>query len=570
VNSIWIDVLDRALMFAMLAVGANLVLGIAGQMSLAMAAFFGIGAYTAAISASDHGWGFAASTLLAVAASAAIGAVLALPVLRVRGEYVVLLTLAFLSVVNQMESSWIDLTGGATGKFPIPGPSIFGWKPRTPAQYVPLLLAMFAIVLVVAVAVARSPYGRVLKGIREDPVAMQALGAHVFRYQVSVFALSGAIAGLVGSLWAHYFAFITPGAFDLTQTIFIAAIVVLGGMGNVWGSVVAALVLVSLPQMLKSLHLSANKGALWQQVVYGALLVAFMIFRPQGLLPERVSPRRSELWGGDDHGPTGGPAALRPTVDGTHPVLLSAEHLSKSFGGVRALDDVSIDLRAGRITALIGPNGAGKTTLFNVLTGDLRADKGRVVCRGRDITGKRSDQIVRIGVARSFQDVRVFSAMNAVDNVAAGMRDQPGLSLSSVLFHPLAIRRGRRTTTRQAHELLDEVGMTARRDVAAGELGYGEQKLVALARLLAADPDVVLLDEPSSGTDAKWVTRVLEIIRRLADDGKAVCIVEHNLDLIRQLDGFAYFLDEGRIVAQGSVEDLMRRSELLETYLGVS
>ena len=212
-----------------------------------------------------------------------------------------LLTLAFLRVVNQMESSWIDLTGGATGKFPVPPPSLFGYRPQRPIDYVPVLALVLVVVLGLGLAVARSPYGRTLKAIRDDDVAARAHGTNVFRYQTSVFALSGALAGLVGSLWAHYFAFITPGAFDLDQTIFIAAIVVLGGMGNMWGSVIAAFVLVSLPQVLRTLDVGSDRSAQIQQVAYGLLLVLFMVFRPQGLLREPIGRRSHRRAGGSTH-----------------------------------------------------------------------------------------------------------------------------------------------------------------------------------------------------------------------------------------------------------------------------
>jgi ABC-type branched-subunit amino acid transport system ATPase component/ABC-type branched-subunit amino acid transport system permease subunit len=576
-NSVWIDVINRCLMFSVLAVSANLVLGLAGQMSLAAAGFFGTGAYASAIVASDHGWGFFPSTLLAIIVSAAMAALLAMPVLRVKGEYVVLLTLAFLQVVNQMESSWIGLTGGATGKFPIPQPRIFGYDPVKPFDFLWLNGAAVVVVVVVGIAIASSPYGRILKGIREDPRATSAMGANVFPYQLSIFAVSGALAGFAGSLWSHYFAFITPSGFDLNQTIFIAAIVVLGGMGNVWGSVLAAFVLVSLPQALKSLDISADHGSQIQQVVYGLLLIAFMVFRPHGLLRERLgsvpapggvaaTDALAAAWAA----PGIPPAGVAPGGDTEGSVLLRAEHVTKRFGGVVALDDVSIELRAGRITALIGPNGAGKTTLFNVLAGDLKPDAGSVRRGDREIVGKRPDQIVHLGVGRSFQDVRVFAAMSAIDNVAAALRAQVGVNLRQIALHPIATFTGQRTSRARAAALLELVGMSDQRHVRVGDLGYGEQKLVALARLLATDPQVVLLDEPSAGTDSKWVLRVLDIVRQLAASGKAVCIVEHNLDLIRQLDGEAYFLDEGRIVASGTVDHLMADRRLLENYLGLS
>ncbi len=557
-NSIWIDVANRGLMFAMLAVGANVLLGVAGQLSLATAAFFGIGSYTSAVLTADHGWGFLPATLAAIAVSSLLGAVLALPVRRVQGEYVVLLTLAFLSVVNRLESSWIDLTGGATGKFPIPGAWVFGLEPRTPWGFLPVNVVLLVIVVVVCLAVVESPYGRILKGLRDEPTALSAVGVNTFRTQLSVFALSVGVAGLVGSVWSAYFAFVAPTAFNLDQTIFIAAIVVLGGMGNLWGSVIAAFVLVAIPQMLKSVDLGADHSAQIQQIVYGAALVGFMLLRPQGLFRERVAER-----GGSDVGPVVGVSSREASAP------LEARQVGKDFGGVRALDEVSIELAPGSITALIGPNGAGKTTLFKVLAGALAPDRGSVWMAERELTGLRVDQVVGHGVARSFQDVRLFGSMSALGNVAVGIGGQVGTTLRGILRHPVRTFRQRGVVLAEAGAILDRVGFVADRSCPVADLGYGEQKLVALARVLAVRPTIVLLDEPSSGTDSSWVALVVETIRDLAAAGTAVCIVEHNLDLIRELDGTAYLLDEARIVARGSVAELMGDRRLLETYLGI-
>ena len=341
-------------------------------------------------------------------------------------------------------------------------------------------------------AVARSPYGRTLKAIRDDDVAARAHGTNVFRYQTSVFALSGALAGLVGSLWAHYFAFITPGAFDLDQTIFIAAIVVLGGMGNMWGSVIAAFVLVSLPQVLRALDVGSDRSAQIQQVAYGLLLVLFMVFRPQGLLREPIGRRSHRRAGGSTHvgahtrgsGVGGSVVAAAPPVGpATGRVALEAEHVTKRFGGVTALDDVSISLPAGTVTALIGPNGAGKTTLFNVLTGDVRADAGTVFHAGDDVTGQRPGPD---RAARDRQNVpgRPSLRFDQRDRQRRGGRSRPGGGQPARPRPPshLHVRdAGRRDRARPLgarHSRLRGVA-----DVAVSELSYGEQKLVGLARL---------------------------------------------------------------------------------------
>jgi branched-chain amino acid transport system permease protein len=242
--------------------------------------------------------------------------------------------------------------------------------------------------------------------------------------------------------------------------------------------------------------------------------------------------------------------------------------LSKRFGGIVAVDDLSFELQPGLITALVGPNGAGKTTVFNLLTGVVRPDSGVVLLHGQDVTGKRLDQVTRLGMARSFQDVRVHVRLSALENVMLGVQGQPGEHLGSLLLSPASVRRHEREARERAMDCLAFVGLADAAAMPAGALAFGQQKLVALARVLATQAQVLLLDEPASGIDVRWVDPMLDLVAEFRAQGKTVCIVEHNLHVVQQLADTVCFMELGRVTARGPIRELMRDERLAEAYFG--
>jgi branched-chain amino acid transport system permease protein len=248
--------------------------------------------------------------------------------------------------------------------------------------------------------------------------------------------------------------------------------------------------------------------------------------------------------------------------------VVAVKGVSKSFGGIRAVNDLSFELLEGRITGLIGPNGAGKTTVFNLLTGTLKPDSGRVELYGLDITGWSIDRVARSGMVRSFQDTRIFPALSVLDNVRMAVPGQRGEKVAELLFTPWRVVGDAGRSVQAALRQLDFVGLAGKADEIAGSLPFGEQKLVALARILAAEARVLLLDEPASGIDAEWVDRVIELIVRLRDRGLTVCIVEHNLHVVERMADRVYFMEQGAISAQGTMADLVEDRRLVEVYFG--
>jgi branched-chain amino acid transport system permease protein len=572
----YVDIVNSALIVAVLGFSLNLLIGYTGLLSMAQGAMYGVGAYATAIAATAGGLSFPLTVLLSVAVAALGYTLIAWPALRVTGEYLILLTLAIQFVLIGVYTSWTPVTGGTGGITGIPRPTWFaGSGFPSPTDLLPFVLVIFAIGLGLALWIGHSPFGRTLRAVRENDSAAESIGKHVTYYKIMVFLLAGVLAGLAGAAYAHYLAFISPISFSLDQSIFLIAVIVLGGAGNVLGTVLGSFILVGVPQLLLLFELDNQIAGLAQRFAYGLLLVLFMIYRPQGLIPEHlripVPWRRAPA---PPPGATAAPARVRPRTapeedEGQAPVVVATD-LHKSFGGVRPADGLSMALPRGEITALVGPNGAGKTTLFNLLTGAIPLDAGRVELHGRDVTGLPAWRRSGLGMARTFQDVRVFGGLRVLDNVAAAVPDQPGDRVSSLFGRPMATWRARAGTTEKAMAYLDFVGLADRAEHLASSLAFAEQKLLGLARLLATEADVLLLDEPASGVDRHWVDTILHLVRELASGGRTVCVVEHNLEIVRALASHAYFMDAGKIVAEGSPDELMADAHLASIYFGAT
>jgi branched-chain amino acid transport system permease protein len=436
-----------------------------------------------------------------------------------------------------------------------------------------------------------SAFGRVLKGIREDPQATQALGKNVFAYRVAVFGVTAGMAGLAGGLYSGWLGLATPSVYNFSFSLVIFAMVIFGGMANLTGSVLGAIAVTMLePVLRRVIKVEASKAALIQLVVYGLALVVMMMLRPQGVLPEgrklrnlfsreKAAPR-TEMVGDPNWVPTAH-VAIRGGQEASHaeqeqrervwheaPVVLEARGVGKSFGGIVAAADLDIDLRKGTITALVGPNGAGKTTVFNLLTGFIQPDSGVVRLNGHDLTGLSPDKVARLGLVRSFQDVRLFSRISCVENVMMAVQNQHGENMAKLFLSPGTVSDRDAEVNDKAMTWLKFVGMEEFAQVPAGALSYGQSKLVSLARVLATDADVLLLDEPASGIDTKWVDTMLDLVEAVREQGRTVCIVEHNLHVVGRLADHTYFMELGRITAQGTIDELTNEPRLAEAYFG--
>ena len=588
-----INILNSMLIFAIFALSLNLLIGYGGQVSVAHSALAAVGGYGAGYLSAEYGVPYIPAALAGIGAGIVLGTAVSIPALRLSGDYVILLTLSLSTVFVTLIVS-LPYFGGSYGLLGLEGISVFGNDIVLPSEYLRILLPLAALMFLLAWRLGQSPYGRVLKGIREDEIATRSLGKDVFAYKVSMFAITSGMAGLGGVCLVYYNQLASPSQFSFDVVTTMIAMVIIGGMGNLWGSLLgAALVIVSRPILEKQVHASPDHAFLYQLVIYGIVLIVVMRLRPAGLIPEGASLRSgiSRLRALLDRGtPAPGDAvssdaalasflerrvARAPALNGApteDPSQLEAAvqvtGLVKHFGGIRAVDGLDFRLAAGRITGLVGPNGAGKTTVFNLITGAIRPDAGVVRLRGDNITNLPPHGVARRGMVRSFQDVRTLPRLSVLENVMLAVPNQPGEHLGSLFFRLRHTAQAERRVRETAIEALRFVGMDGRLGYPAGALGYGEQKLVALARMLATGADVLLLDEPASGIDQSWLDPILDVILEMRDMGKTICIVEHNLHVVERLADWVYFMEAGTVTAQGTMRDLISQPRLAEVYFG--
>lgn len=583
-----VDIANLVLVYIIFAVSLNLLMGYTGQPTMAHAAFGAVGGYATALLSAKAGLPFLLVLVIAVAMGAVLGLVVAGPAHSLGSEFLILITFAVLVIIQSLIGS-VSALGGSYG--------ITGTQPmKIGGLMLDTAWRTFAVLGIVALAVTalcwklgESQLGVALRAIRDDEDAAEAAGRSVAVIKMKVFVLTAAIAALAGALLVYYEQVVSSSMFDASQTISLIAMVVIGGSGSIKGSVLGAVIVTAAGPLLEAtVHLSPDKASIVQLMFYGLILVVVVTARPGGIIPER---RRGYRLAGEPAptvtatagphgvarkaagpGPGGAPEtparSLPPREGGRAEPAVVVRGLTKRFGGLTAVEGVDLQLPAGQVTGLIGPNGAGKSTLFGLFTGTILPDRGRVELFGRNVIGLAPHEVVTLGMARSFQDVRLFGQLSVVENVILAALDPADERLLPQVLGGRARRARRARVGEVAREALEFVGLAGRGDEVAASLSYAEQKLVAIARTLATGARVLLLDEPTSGVDAEWVERIAGLIRELPATGRTVCIVEHNLTFMRYLDADCYFMVAGKVRAHGKLDALMADAEMRLEYFG--
>lgn len=548
-------------LYAILATSFNLLIGFAGLFAFGHAVFYALGAYATALAAMRLHLPFPLPLVISVVITGVVGLAVALPALRISGIYLVITTLALQVIAIDVIINWTSLTGGPTGLSGVPAVTLFGRQLSGPARVLPVAAVAALLCYLVARHIGKSPFGRALRAMRENESAAVSIGKNIFYMKVSVFGVSAALASVAGSLFAYYLSYVGADSFQVSETVLILSMVVVGGTGNLLGSVLGAAILVLLPDALAFIDLPEGTAGQLRLLIYGCMLVLFLVFRPQGLLREpRRTGRRASL------GTAPLPAPIATNVAAANQLVLEGAGLQRRFGGITAISSLDIELRSGEITGLVGPNGAGKTTAFNLLTGFLAADAGVIRYKGTPLRKLRPHELVRAGIARSFQDLRLFTGMSVLENVLVALPRQHGDRLSTLFLRPFLVRREDAQNARKALAILAFIGLRDRAFDLAEDLSYAEEKLLVVARLIATEADVLLFDEPLSGLDAAATQKIIDLLRRLARDNKTICIIEHNLEAIRTACDQLIYLDEGRALAAGDPEALMRDPDLVRRY----
>ncbi|MCX4831436.1 branched-chain amino acid ABC transporter ATP-binding protein/permease [Streptomyces sp. NBC_01016] len=564
-----IHIVNIALIYALLAIGMGLAMGISGQINLAQVAFFGVGAYAVAILTTHSGYGFWISAVLALLATVAAGLLVGIPALRMQSHYLGIVTLGLaLGFINWITNA--SITGGADGISGIPQPTLPGIDLSSEYLYYYLELVICALGLGFGLFVVRTSLGRRLRAMRDDPLAAGAMGAEIPLLRMTAFLLASFYGGLAGVLYAGLIRYVAPETFSIANMFILLAMVIIGGRRSLVGCVVGAVGLTLIREWLSDFSTYAQLG-------YGVVVVLMVVFAPTGLagIPSRIREFTNRRRGRSEDR-----AVLRPfqpyevvpTPDEAAPEkpLLDIRSITKDFRGLRALDDVSLTVRPGEIRGIVGPNGSGKTTLFNVITGFYRASSGTVAFAGRDTTTARPYALSLLGMARTFQNLRLFGQLTVRENILVALdRTRTRTIWQYAVWQPGVARRERRLR-HEAAELLDRFGLTDFARSAPGSLPYGIQRRIEIARAMGARPRLLLLDEPAAGLNGDEVRQLADIVRSIRDSGTTVVLIEHNMGLVMSLCERVTVLSSGGVIAEGTPAEVVASPEVIEAYLGDS
>ena len=621
-NDADIDAAANALAFAALALGLNIVVGFAGLLDLGYAAFFAIGAYAYGIASSwqvQPEWSsfwepfrwldlvaryhlptgdvvhFQVSFWLMLPIAAVIaaffGVLFGAPTLRLKGDYLAIVTLGFGEIVPIVARNTPSITNGAMGLNGVAAPQLFGYDfgvNATPYYYVGVALVAFLILT--SLRLKDSRIGRAWMAIREDETAAAAMGVDRIRFKLLAFAIGAAFAGATGTFYVAKLQTATPEMFMFPVSVMVLVMIVFGGIGSVWGVVVGALSL----QVLQSWFLEDLSGWLhslgrlvhidWLQhvelassieLIFGLILVFMMLFRREGLMP--ATRRTAALTldeqtaqagrGGFDRLPA--LAAANPRAAGP---LLEISDLTVRFGGLVALRSVELNVPAGTVVAVIGPNGSGKSTLFNAVTGLVAPDRGNILFSGEAIARSRPHAVLERGIARTFQNIRLFPNLTVLENVMIGMHARLDTGAVGALLRLPANRREEATAREQALAILSLFGnrLLPRADHLAASLSYANRRRTEIARALASQPKVLLLDEPTAGMNPAETLELADQIQSLNRHGLTILLIEHKLDVVAMLAEKVVVLDHGEKIAEGSPAAVRRDEEVIRAYLGRS
>ncbi|WP_027365889.1 branched-chain amino acid ABC transporter ATP-binding protein/permease [Desulfotruncus alcoholivorax] len=583
--SLWFTILKLALLFICLAfpfmagnyylrfaivlfiyiivsIGYDISSGYCGMLTLSAAAIFGAGAYASAITVTTLKMPFLVGMLVAMVVTGLISFLISLPAYKVKGNYLALISLGILEIVQRILNDWTSLTHGAAGFF-LPPWSIFGMNLTDYAKYYVIFFFLILIMLF-EWGLIKSHWGRDFIAVKNDEIAASGVGINNRKFKVIALLISSMIIGVAGSLYASYSEFISPDTFGFYLTIFILLTVVIGGTGTLSGPAIGVTIVMIIPEFF-------NASPDLKQIVFGGLLIILTQVMPGGItgrIKERFRAiddnRHIENLG--DRPPISF-EKYRVNADGPENIL-EVKNLTRRFGGLTAVGNLDLEVKRGTVHSLIGPNGAGKTTTVNLITGIDKPSEGSVIFNGEDITGMEPFDLVKRGIARTYQHVRLFKDLRVIDNVAMGGRIYYTYGLAGAIFHSRKKRKEEKEAYLEAYDCLKLIGLESKSNFDPGSLSTGQQKLVEIARALCEKPKLMVLDEPCAGLNETEVEELSEIIKKIRDVGITVLMIEHHMSIVMGISDYITVIDYGKKIAEGTTAEVSVDPVVRKAYLG--